>query len=133
MTFTDMLFQSFIAFVVGGVVCVGAQILIDKTTLTPARILVLYVSFGVFLGAIGVFEPLAEAVGCGITVPLIGFGGNIAKGIREAVDQRGLIGVLDGGFTAAAIGCASALIFGYIAALCFSGKPKRVSRHTPHS
>ncbi len=129
MLFTEMLFQSCIAFVTGGLVCVIAQILIDKTALTPARILVLYVSFGVFLGAIGVFEPLAEAVGCGITVPLIGFGGNIAKGMREAINEQGLIGILSGGFTAAAVGCASALLFGYMAALCFSGKPKRASKH----
>ncbi len=124
----SVLWDSLLAFVVGGGVCVIAQLLIDKTSLTAARILVLYVCAGVLLGAIGVFEPLAQLVGCGITVPIIGFGGLIARGVREAVLSDGVLGALSGGFEAAAVGCAAALIFGYTAALCFGGRPKRISR-----
>ena len=113
------------AFLVGGALCVVAQILIDKTKLTPARILVTYVCVGVLLGAIGVYEPLVEFAGGGATVPLTGFGNNIAKGIREAVDEKGLLGALTGGFTAAAGGIAAALCFGYLAALIFKSRPKR--------
>ena len=121
----DMLSSSLAAFFVGGIFCVIAQILIDKTPLTPARILVIYVSAGVLLGATGLFEPLLSFAGCGASVPLVGFGGNIARGVKEAIDKDGAIGILTGGFTAAAAGCAAALIFGYIAALVFKGKPKR--------
>lgn len=121
-----MLIKSFLAFVVGGLLCVIAQLLIDKTYLTPARILVIYVSFGVFLGAVGLYRPLLDLAGCGASVPLIGFGGAIARGVREAVEADGAIGILTGGFTAAAAGCAAALLFGYLCALLFSGKPKRL-------
>lgn len=121
----EMLVTSLFAFLVGGLFCVAAEVLIDLTPLTPARILVLYVCFGVFLGAVGLYEPLYEFAGCGASVPLIGFGGNIARGIREAVDKEGALGILTGGFTAASAGCASALIFGYLCALLFSGKPKK--------
>ncbi len=114
------------AFVVGGLFCVIAQILIDYTKLTPARILVIYVSFGVFLGAVGLFEPLKEFAGAGASVPLVGFGGNVAMGVREAVDKQGLLGALTGGLTAAAGGTAAALCFGYLAALIFNGKPKKL-------
>ena len=103
-----------------------AQILIDLTALTPARILVMYVVLGVLLGALGLYEPLYDFAGCGASVPLVGFGGNIAKGIREAIDRDGAIGILTGGFTAASAGCASALIFGYLSSLIFSGKPKKL-------
>ena len=113
------------SFLVGGLFCAIAQILIDKTALTPARILVIYVSSGVFLGAVGLFEPLLSLAGCGASVPLVGFGGAIARGIKEAVDKDGAIGILTGGFGASAAGCASALIFGYITALIFKGSPKR--------
>lgn len=112
------------AFLVGGAFCVVAQILIDKTKLTPARILVAYVSAGVILGALGLYEPIVKFAGCGATTTLTGFGYAISKGIREAVDERGLIGALTGGFTAAAGGSAAALCFGYLAALIFNGKPK---------
>ncbi len=114
-----------LAFAVGGAFCAAAQLLLDLTRLTPARILVLYVVVGVALGALGVFEPLAELAGAGATVPLIGFGGNIAKGVREAVDEDGLLGVLTGPLTAASGGTTAALVFGYMAALVFRGKPKR--------
>lgn len=112
------------AFVIGGAFCVLAQIFIDKTALTPARILVLYVCAGVLLGAIGVYEPLVEFAGCGATVPLTGFGANIAKGMKRAVAEFGFLGIFKGGFTAAAAGSSAALIFGYLAALLFKGKPK---------
>ena len=113
------------SFLVGGLFSAIAQVLIDKTALTPARILVIYVSFGVFLGAVGAFEPLLSFAGCGASVPLVGFGGAIARGVREAIDKDGAIGILTGGFEASAAGCAAALIFGYIAALLFKSKPKR--------
>ena len=122
----EMLSTSLFAFLVGGLFCVIAQLLIDYTALTPARILVLYVTFGVFLGAVGLYEPLYRFAGCGASVPLVGFGGNIARGIREAIDKEGALGILTGGFAAAAAGCASALIFGYLSALMFSGKPKKL-------
>lgn len=113
------------AFLVGGLICVIAQVLIDKTRLTPARILVCLVVTGVFLDAVGLFEPLKEFGGAGATTPLCGFGALIASGVRKAVDEKGLLGVLTGGLTAAAGGTSAALVFGYIAALCTRGKPKR--------
>ena len=112
------------AFLVGGGFCVIAQILIDRTRLTPARILVSYVVAGVFLGAIGVYKPLVELAGAGATTPLTGFGYLISEGVRKAVDERGLLGALTGGLTAAAGGTAAALCFGYLAALIFHGKPR---------
>ena len=112
------------AFVVGGLFCVAAQILIDKTRLTPARILVTYVVVGVFLGAIGLYEPLVKFAGAGATTPLTGFGYLIAKGVREAVQEKGLLGALTGGLTAASGGTAAALVFGFLATLIFRGKPK---------
>ena len=113
------------AFLVGGLVCLAAQLLIDLTKLTPARILVIYVVLGVFLGAVGVFEPLADLAGCGITVPLVGFGGNVARGVREAVSETGLLGALTGGLSAASGGTAAALCFGYLVALFCNARPKR--------
>ena len=113
------------AFLVGGLVCLFAQLLIDLTKLTPARILVIYVVLGVFLGAVGLFEPLADFAGCGITVPLVGFGGNVARGVRESVSESGLIGALTGGLSAASGGTAAALCFGYLVALFCNARPKR--------
>ena len=112
------------AFIVGGAWCVIAQILLDKTKLTPARILVGYVVLGVLLGAVGVYGPLADFAGAGATTPLTGFGFLISKGIREAVDKQGLLGALTGGLTAAAGGTAAALCFGYLAALIFKSRPR---------
>ncbi len=112
------------AFLIGGAFCVLAQILIDKTKLTPARILVVYVSAGVLLGALGWFDPIKKLAGCGATVPLVGFGANIAEGIRKAVDEDGFLGIFKGGSPAAAAGCTAALVFGYLAALLFKGKRK---------
>lgn len=115
-----------LTFVAGGIICVIAQLLIDLTKLTPARILVLYVCFGVLLFAVGVFEPMEKAFGSGVTVPLIGFGANIAKGVREAVEKEGLIGALTGGLTSSAAGITSALIFGLFASILFKTKSKRM-------
>lgn len=112
------------AFLVGGAFCVIAQILIDKTMLTPARILVAYVVAGVILGAVGVYKPIVDFAGSGATTPLTGFGFLISKGVREAVDEKGLLGALTGAFTAASGGISAALVFGYLAALVSRGKPK---------
>ena len=114
-----------LSFVVGGIICIIAQLLIDLTKLSPARILVIYVCFGVFLGGVGLYEPLFEISGAGISVPLIGFGGAIARGVTEAIDKDGALGILTGPFTASAAGCSAALVFGYLSALFFKGKPKR--------
>lgn len=112
------------AFLVGGGFCVIAQILIDRTSLTPARILVLYVVAGVLLGALGLYQPLVDFAGAGATTPLTGFGFLISKGIRKAVDEKGLLGALTGGLTASAGGITAALVFGYLACLLAKGKPK---------
>ena len=114
------------AFAVGGAICVVAQLLIDLTRLTPARILVLYVSIGVLLGAVGLFEPLLRFAGCGASVPLIGFGATVAKGVREAIDQRGAIGILSGGLSATSAGITASLLFGYLVAIVFRGGPKKM-------
>ncbi len=105
------------AFVVGGLICVAGQLLIDFTKLTPARILVAFVTAGVALTAVGLYEPLVEFAGAGATVPLTGFGYTLAMGAREAVEQIGLLGAFSGGVTAAAAGVAAAVFFGYLAAM----------------
>ena len=112
------------AFIVGGLLCVIAQILIDKTKLNPARILVCYVVVGVILTGIGIYEPLVKWAGRGATTPLTGFGYSLAKGVQKAVAEQGLIGALTGGLTGTAGGITSALLFAYIASLIFKGKPK---------
>lgn len=112
------------AFVVGGLICVVGQILIDKTKLTPARILVLFVTLGVAMTAVGLYEPLVNFAGAGATVPLTGFGYTMAKGIFEAVKEKGLLGILTGGLTASAAGIAAAIFFGYIAALVSKSSDK---------
>ena len=112
------------AFLVGGAFCVVAQILIDKTSLTPARILVIYVVAGVILGALGVYKPLIDFAGAGATTPLTGFGYLISKGVREAVDEKGLIGALTGTLATTAGGIAAALVSGYLVCLVFRGQPK---------
>ena len=105
------------AFLVGGAICAVGQILMDTTKLTPARILVSFVAVGVVLGAVGVYEPLAEWAGAGATVPLTGFGYSLAKGVREAVLEGGLLGALGGGMKGTAVGITAAVVFGLIAAL----------------
>ncbi len=112
------------AFLVGGILCLIGQILIDKTKLTPARILVSYVVAGVILGAIGVYEPLVEFAGAGATVSLTGFGYNLAKGVREAIDEDGFLGVLTGGIKATAGGITAAIAAGLLVSLIFKAKDK---------
>jgi stage V sporulation protein AE len=112
------------AFIVGGLLCVIGQILIDKTRLTPARILVSYVVIGVLLSAVGLYEKLADFAGAGATVPLTGFGHCIAKGVREAVDEDGFIGILTGGLKSTAGGITAAIIAGLLAAVFFKAKDK---------
>ena len=105
------------AFVVGGLICLVGQILIDKNKLTPARILVLFVTLGVVLTAVGLYGPLVDFAGAGATVPLTGFGYTMAKGVVKAIQEQGILGILTGGVTAAAAGIAAAVFFGYLAAL----------------
>ena len=112
------------AFVIGGILCVIGQILIDKTKLTPARILVSYVVAGVLLGAIGLYEPLVDYAGAGATVPLTGFGYNLAKGVKEAVAQDGFIGIFIGGLKSTAGGIAAAVTTGLLASVIFRPKDK---------
>ncbi len=105
------------AFLVGGLLCVVGQVIIDRTKLTPARILVAYVIAGIVLGALGVYEPLVKWAGAGASVPLTGFGYTLAKGVRRAVEEKGLLGAFTGGLTAAACGIAASILFGYFFAL----------------
>lgn len=112
------------AFIVGGILCAIGQILIDYTKLTPARILVTYVVLGVFLGGIGIYKPLIDFAGAGATVPLTGFGYLLSKGVKEAVNQHGLIGALMGGLTASSAGIAAAIFFGFIIGIIFKPKDK---------
>ena len=112
------------AFLVGGALCLIGQILIDKTKLTPARILVSYVVIGVLLSAIGVYEPLVEFAGAGATVPLTGFGHTLAKGVKEAVQEKGFLGILTGGIKAAAGGITAAIFCGLLVSLIFKDKDK---------
>ena len=112
------------AFVVGGLICVIGQILIDKTRLTPARILVTFVVLGVFLQLLGIYQPLVDFAGAGATVPLTGFGYNLCKGMEKAVSEKGFMGIFTGAFTAAAAGLSAAVVFGFLAALIFKPKPK---------
>ena len=112
------------AFLVGGAICLVGQLLIDKTKLTPARILVSYVVIGVILGAVGLYEPFAEFAGAGATVPLTGFGSTLAKGVREAVDKQGFLGVFTGGLKATAGGITAAITAGLLAAILFRPKDK---------
>lgn len=115
----NLLFEYVKAFAVGGALCVFGQLLIDYTKLTPARILTLYVVLGVVLGAVGVYQPLADWAGAGATVPLTGFGNLLAKGVKKAVAESGLLGAFTGGFTAAAGGICAAVFFGLLVALLF--------------
>ena len=112
------------AFVCGGILCVIGQILIDKTKLTPARILVSYVVAGVVLGALGLYQPIADWGGAGATVPLTGFGFSLAKGVRKAVAEDGLLGAITGGITSAAGGITAAIVLALLVAILFKPKPK---------
>ena len=120
----DTVFQYLKAFAIGGMLCIIGQILIDLTKLTPARILTMYVVAGVILGAVGIYQPLADWAGAGATVPLTGFGNLLAKGVKKAVAQDGLLGAFTGGFTSAAGGICAAVFFGFIVALIFKPQDK---------
>lgn len=113
------------AFLIGAILCMIGQILIDKTKLTPARILTLYVVAGVLLGAVGVYEPFARWAGAGASVPLTGFGSLLAGGVRKAVAEHGILGAFTGGFTAGAAGICAAIFFGLLAAILFRSKDKQ--------
>lgn len=123
MNITEQILLSFIG---GGVVCVLAQLLIDLTRLTPARILVIYVSLGVILFAVGLYDPLFKIFGAGVSVPLLGFGANIGKGIRDAVEADGILGALTGGIQASASGICFSLFSGFLASLFFKTGSKRM-------
>lgn len=113
------------AFIVGGLICMLVQIFLDHTKLMPGRVLVLLVIAGVILGAVGIYEPLQQWAGCGASVPLSGFGYNLSKGVMEAVNDEGFIGLFKGGFKAAAAGTSAALVFSYLASLIFKPKMKK--------
>jgi stage V sporulation protein AE len=113
------------AFVIGGVICALAQILMEKTKMLPGRIMVLLVCLGAVLGAIGIYQPFSEWAGAGANVPLLGFGNTLWTGMKEAIDKEGFIGIFKGGFTASAVGISGALVFSYIASLLFDSKMKK--------
>ncbi len=115
----DVFLEYLKAFLVGGAFCAIGQLLIDLTKLTPARILVSYVVSGVVLGGLGVYQPLVDFAGAGATVPLTGFGNLLAKGVKNAVDKDGFLGIFTGGFTSSAAGITAAILFGLIVALIF--------------
>lgn len=110
------------AFLIGGFICALVQILLDRTKLMPGRVMVLLVCLGTVLGAIGIYEPFLEFAGSGAGVPLVGFGNTLWKGVKEAVDSEGILGVFKGGFKASAVGISAALIFGYLGSLIFQPK-----------
>ncbi len=113
------------AFVVGGIICALVQILMEKTKMLPGRIMVLLVCTGAVLGAIGIYEPFSKWAGAGANVPLLGFGNVLWKGMKQAIDEEGALGLFKGGFTACAVGVSAALIFSYIASLLTKPKMKR--------
>jgi len=112
------------AFWVGGLICALVQILLEKTKMLPGRIMVLLVCLGAVISAVGLYEPLMEYAGAGAGVPLLGYGNILMKGVREAIDKDGFIGLFKGGFTNGAVGCSAALVFGYLASLIFKPKMK---------
>ncbi len=112
------------AFLVGGIICAIVQILLDRTKLMPGRVMVLLVCSGAILGALNVYEPLTKFAGAGASVPLLGFGNLLWKGVKEAIDKEGVLGLFMGGFKASAVGISAALIFGYLASLFFEPKMK---------
>lgn len=113
------------AFLIGGAICALVQILMEKTKLLPGRIMVLLVCTGAVLGFVGVYQPFADFAGAGAAVPLLGFGNTLWKGVKEAIDQDGFLGIFRGGFTASAAGIGAALVFGYLASLIFQPKMKK--------
>ena len=121
-----MLTKALLAFLLGGILCVIVQIIIDKTADMPPRILVFAVVCGVFLQSIGIFDPIKKIFGCGISVPLLGFGAVLAKGVEKAISQSGALGILTGGLTAGAAGIGAAVLFACLAAFFFRSRPKRM-------
>lgn len=113
------------AFWVGGLICALVQILMEKTKMLPGRIMVLLVCLGAMLGALQIYQPFMEFAGAGASVPLLGFGNTLWKGVKEAVDENGFIGIFMGGFKASAVGISTALIFSYIASIIFQPKMKK--------
>lgn len=122
-----MLMEYLWAFIIGGAFCAVGQLLIDLTKLTPARILTTYVVAGVILGAMGWYQPIIDLAGGGATVPLTGFGNLLAKGVRESVEQYGIIGAFMGGFTSAAVGISAAIFFGLLAAVAFKSSGSKIN------
>lgn len=114
-----------IAFCVGGLICALVQILMEKTKMMPGRIMVLLVCTGAVLGAVGLYEPFQEYAGAGASVPLLGFGNTLWKGVKEAVDENGFVGIFMGGFKASAVGISAAIVFGYVASLIFQPRMKK--------
>ena len=112
------------AFLIGGLICAIVQIFMDKTKLMPGRIMVILVCLGALLGAVGVYQPFIDFAGAGASVPLLGFGNTLWKGVKEAVDKEGFLGIFSGGFTSSAVGISGALVLGYLAALIFEPKMK---------
>ena len=112
------------AFIVGGIICALVQILLEKTKMMPGRVMVTLVVSGAILGAIGLYEPFAKWAGAGATVPLLGFGNTLWKGVKEGIGEDGLLGIFKGGFTASSAGICGALVFGYLASLVFQPKMK---------
>jgi len=119
-----MFFDYLYAFITGGIICAIGQVLIDKTKMTSARILVLYVTIGVILGALGIYQKIVDFGGAGATIPLTGFGYTLAKGALQEVDKYGLLGSFTGGIRAAAAGIAAAIFFGYLVSVAFKSKAK---------
>ncbi|MDE7063668.1 MAG: stage V sporulation protein AE [Lachnospiraceae bacterium] len=113
------------AFWVGGLICALAQILMEKTKMQPGRIMVTLVCLGAVLGAVGVYQPFVDFAGAGATVPLMGFGNLLFKGVKEAIETDGFIGIFMGGFTSSAVGISAALVFGYLASLIFEPKMRK--------
>ena len=113
------------AFLIGGAICALVQVLMEKTKMLPGRIMVLLVCSGAVLGAVGIYEPFLEFAGAGASVPLLGFGNVLWKGVKEAVDENGFLGIFQGGFQASAVGISAALIFAYLASLIFQPKMKK--------
>lgn len=116
----------FLVFLAGGLLSALAQLLIDLTKLTPAKILVLYVCLGVLIFGVGLYTPLEETFGTGVSLPLIGFGANIARGVKEAIDEKGAIGILSGGLTASSAGITAALVLGLLASIFFKSSQKKL-------
>lgn len=121
----EVIMDYFNAFWVGGLICALVQILMEKTKMMPGRIMVLLVCLGALLGAIGLYQPFVDFAGAGASVPLLGFGNVLMKGVKEAVDSEGFMGLFSGGFKAGAVGTSAALIFGYLASLIFNPKMKK--------